>query len=295
MSQRGAARSDGDEEDALVPNRERWGQERSGRKAGSFINGQWKPAPPVRKSSLYGDQGVRAGGQGLARGLMEQERTLSQQNGAGKDAASPSAPPTPPAPSQAAAPLAPGALPRSGGKAEGVPQPESPLVTLVRTEAEAVLAVARLSEVRKVQRVFAVDTETSKLDVKEQSPCGNGTVCCFSIYAGPQLDFKGCGETISLDVPSIEREYRQKEAGTAPAEGLPEVDETGAENDMDRKSTRLWVKTDGEEGQRVLEIFKPWLENPNVRRALRDTLQRPHRTDSTLLWAGQEGVPQLEL
>ncbi|KAJ1495708.1 hypothetical protein T484DRAFT_1761727, partial [Baffinella frigidus] len=158
------------------------------------------------------------------------------------------------------------------------PQPEAPLVTLVTTEAQAILAVALLSEVRKAQRIFAVDTETSGVNPTKQSPVGNGKVVCFTVYCGPQVDFKGCGETISLDVAKIEREYSVSERVKAKTGAGPEAEtdlegggvvegESPPRAEKERLSTRLWVKTDGEEGEKVFAAFKPWLENPKVKKA----------------------------
>ena len=48
------------------------------------------------------------------------------------------------------------------------------------------------------QRWFACDTEVADIDVKKQSPVGNGTVICASIFAGPDLDF-GSGPQIWID------------------------------------------------------------------------------------------------
>lgn len=47
-------------------------------------------------------------------------------------------------------------------------------------------------------RMFACDTEVADIDVKKQSPCGNGTVVCASIYAGPDVDF-GSGPRLFVD------------------------------------------------------------------------------------------------
>lgn len=44
------------------------------------------------------------------------------------------------------------------------------------------------------RRYFACDTEVSGIDITEESPVGHGTVICFSIYAGPDADFRIRGE-----------------------------------------------------------------------------------------------------
>lgn len=45
---------------------------------------------------------------------------------------------------------------------------------------------------------WACDTEVSGIDVKEQSPVGNGKVICVSIYGGEDIDF-GNGSTLWID------------------------------------------------------------------------------------------------
>lgn len=37
--------------------------------------------------------------------------------------------------------------------------------------------------------IWACDTEVAEIDVKSQSPVGNGIVTCVSIYGGPDIDF----------------------------------------------------------------------------------------------------------
>lgn len=46
--------------------------------------------------------------------------------------------------------------------------------------------------------VHAVDTEVSEIDVKVQSPVGNGKVICASIFSGPDVDY-GTGPRLWID------------------------------------------------------------------------------------------------
>jgi len=47
-------------------------------------------------------------------------------------------------------------------------------------------------------RVVAWDTETIDIEVKEQTPVGNGKVICASAFAGPDVDF-GTGPRLFID------------------------------------------------------------------------------------------------
>lgn len=47
-------------------------------------------------------------------------------------------------------------------------------------------------------RVHSWDTETVDLDIKKQSPVGNGRILCASCFAGPDLDF-GNGPRLFID------------------------------------------------------------------------------------------------
>lgn len=229
--------------------------------------------------------------------------------------------------------------------------------------------------------IFAVDTETDGVDPTAQSPVGNGTVVCFSIYCGPTVDFSEFGETLDLsDVASKvaavanEAPTRKEEAAAhkpvaddgavaaaAPVEAnistlapkrtrkaaadkkdkqpaedaafeysnpaagataaatveetqatrhapdgaaaassvAPDAAETASattntqtlltstteshseeetaqttlkdampasKSKITGKSKRLWVDTAGKEGEEVMQIFKPWLENPKYKK-----------------------------
>ena len=36
--------------------------------------------------------------------------------------------------------------------------------------------------------------QVSHIDVTKESPCGHGTVICFSVYCGEDIDFGGSGD-----------------------------------------------------------------------------------------------------
>jgi DNA polymerase-1 len=68
--------------------------------------------------------------------------------------------------------------------------------TIVRTREDARRVVSVLKSVP--DRIHAWDTETINIDAKEQSPVGNGTIICASVFAGPDLDF-GSGPRLFID------------------------------------------------------------------------------------------------
>eukprot|EP00741_Cyanophora_paradoxa_P005271 tig00000865_g5110.t1 len=81
-------------------------------------------------------------------------------------------------------------------------------VTVVRTRAEALeaLAVLRSEKARyivgrdgkRLERYHAWDTETRDLDASKQTPVGNGRAICASCYVGPDVDF-GTGPHLWVD------------------------------------------------------------------------------------------------
>lgn len=62
-----------------------------------------------------------------------------------------------------------------------------PSVSVIRTREDA-REVVRILEAHS-DRYHAWDTETIGIEVKEQSPVGNGKIICMSCFAGPDLDF----------------------------------------------------------------------------------------------------------
>ena len=73
-------------------------------------------------------------------------------------------------------------------------------VTIVNDamSAERALETIRQLEVEDPDRIHACDTEVTDIDLKVQSPCGNGKVICASVYAGPDVDF-GNGPKLWID------------------------------------------------------------------------------------------------
>ena len=73
-------------------------------------------------------------------------------------------------------------------------------VTIVNdaASAERALETIRELEVEDPDRIHACDTEVTDIDLKVQSPCGNGKVICASVYAGPDVDF-GNGPKLWID------------------------------------------------------------------------------------------------
>jgi DNA polymerase-1 len=83
-----------------------------------------------------------------------------------------------------------GAAAPSGIHAEPAGDPPPPYVHIVNTVADARRVAALLmSPAFFAGRLFACDTEVAGIDVARESPCGHGRVICFSIYAGPDVDF----------------------------------------------------------------------------------------------------------
>ncbi len=68
--------------------------------------------------------------------------------------------------------------------------------TIVRTRQDAIRVVRILESIP--DRVHAWDTETINIDAKEQSPVGNGTIICASVFCGPDIDF-GSGPRLFID------------------------------------------------------------------------------------------------
>lgn len=71
-----------------------------------------------------------------------------------------------------------------------------PPTTVVQDRATAARVADQLRSM--AGRIFACDTEVADIDVKKQSPCGNGRVICASVYAGPDVDF-GNGPRLFID------------------------------------------------------------------------------------------------
>lgn len=69
-------------------------------------------------------------------------------------------------------------------------------VTVVDSVGAGVEAVRRLRAL--TGEVHACDTEVAGLDVRKESPVGNGKVVCFSVYCGPKVDF-GLGPMMWVD------------------------------------------------------------------------------------------------
>jgi len=73
-------------------------------------------------------------------------------------------------------------------------------VTIVRTEAEAEIAVAALMEATKSGAVHACDTEVMDMDLKAVGPVGHGHVTCVSVFSGPTVDYgDGPGKALWVD------------------------------------------------------------------------------------------------
>ena len=51
---------------------------------------------------------------------------------------------------------------------------------------------------KKVDNIVAWDTETMDLDIKNESPVGNGKIICASFFAGAEYDF-GNGPKVFID------------------------------------------------------------------------------------------------
>lgn len=68
--------------------------------------------------------------------------------------------------------------------------------TLVRTKEEARKVIQILKTLD--DRIHAWDTETIGIDVKTESPVGNGQVLCAQCFVGPDVDF-GNGPRLFID------------------------------------------------------------------------------------------------
>lgn len=75
-------------------------------------------------------------------------------------------------------------------------------VTIVKSEKHAKKVISILKSLKdryfQVIRIHAWDTETCDIEVKEQSPVGNGKIICFSGFCGPDIDF-GNGPRLFVD------------------------------------------------------------------------------------------------
>lgn len=69
-------------------------------------------------------------------------------------------------------------------------------VTLVKTKSHAISVVDTLYKYK--DRIHAWDTETTNVNIKEESPVGNGIVLCASAFVGPEVDF-GSGPKLFID------------------------------------------------------------------------------------------------
>ena len=104
-------------------------------------------------------------------------------------------------------------------------------------EAKRIMSILMTDEM--AERTFACDTEVMGIDVTRQSPCCHGTVTCFSLYCGPDIDF-------STEDPSS--------SGQTPS--------------SPSKKTMLWVDTwlNGDESRQreakeIMEVFRPFFES----------------------------------
>ena len=78
-------------------------------------------------------------------------------------------------------------------------QPPPQDTTVVRDEytAKKALRVLKLLE-DEPGRIHACDTEVGDINLARESPVGNGTVTCASVYSGPDVDF-GTGPRLWID------------------------------------------------------------------------------------------------
>lgn len=70
-----------------------------------------------------------------------------------------------------------------------------PTITIVRNKDQAKLVLKILKSHR--DRFHAWDTETTEINLKEQSPVLFGKIICMSCFIGPDIDF-GNGPSIEL-------------------------------------------------------------------------------------------------
>ena len=73
-----------------------------------------------------------------------------------------------------------------------------PETTVVADAESALAALDVLSSLDHSSRFYAVDTEVADIDLANHGPVGNGTVTCFSLYAGDDVDF-GSGPRLWVD------------------------------------------------------------------------------------------------
>lgn len=69
-------------------------------------------------------------------------------------------------------------------------------ITMVSTKSEALSIVEKLY--KYPDRVHAWDTETINVNIKEESPVGNGFCICASAFIGPEVDF-GSGPKLFIN------------------------------------------------------------------------------------------------
>ena len=102
---------------------------------------------------------------------------------------------------------------------------------------EAVRVAGVLRRLAREGHVFACDTEVADIDVTRQSPVGHGRVICFSVHAGPGVDF---------GPPAVE-------GGPAP----------GAPGGRPVRDT-LWVDTSGAKREDIFRAFRPFWESADA-------------------------------
>jgi hypothetical protein len=80
---------------------------------------------------------------------------------------------------------------------------------------------------------FACDTEVAGIDIKTQSPVGHGTVICFSIYAGPWVDFS---------LPDSASAAARSGGGTVAAAAAAPAAAAGQQQQQQHvRKSRVWV------------------------------------------------------
>ena len=114
--------------------------------------------------------------------------------------------------------------------------PPPPAVHVVTTPSDAARVAALLSSLAYRDRVFACDTEVAGIDVARESPCGHGDVIALTLYCGDDAHF---------------------------GPGVP------GENGVTAQP-QLFVDSllggDSEAGAAVLAAFKPFLEDPSIKK-----------------------------
>lgn len=126
--------------------------------------------------------------------------------------------------------------------------------TVVRTREQAAAVMERLMAL-PASKFHAVDTECSHIDLKTQSPYGNGRVICLSVYSGPDIDF-GNGPRLWVD-------------NLDDAEVCCVVCGWGGSS-LDAQAEDLCLSS-LVPPQGTLEVFKPFLESPAHKKVERDT------------------------